>query len=62
MAPPSYMRPVVDRNVVMRRMTIIRVVNAWLRDQDRAWFRQDIHILISRRRKAAQVVGDFVDK
>ena len=24
MGPPSYMRPVVDRNVVMRRMTVKR--------------------------------------
>jgi hypothetical protein len=23
MGPPSYMRPVVDRNVVMRRMTVL---------------------------------------
>ena len=27
MGPPSYMRTVVDRNVVMRRMTVFKIPN-----------------------------------
>ena len=30
MVPPSYMRPVVDRNVVMRRIPVIVAINLYM--------------------------------
>jgi hypothetical protein len=32
------------------------------REQDKEWYRQDIHTLVSRWRKVVEVDGDFVEK
>jgi hypothetical protein len=41
---------------------VIRAVRTWLREQDKARYRQGLYTLIPRWRKAVQVDGDFVNK
>jgi hypothetical protein len=41
---------------------VIRAVRTCLREQDMAWYRQGIHTLIPRWRRAVEVDGDFVKK
>ena len=38
MGPPSYMRPFIDRNVVMRRMTVATFPTGWEREKEREIF------------------------
>lgn len=41
---------------------VIRAVKKWLRDQNKDWYRQGIHALVSRWRKAIERDGDYVEK
>jgi hypothetical protein len=41
---------------------VISAVRTWLREQDKEWYRQGTHALVSRWRKAVEVDGDFVGK
>jgi hypothetical protein len=41
---------------------VISDVKTWLHEQDKEWYRQGIHVLVSRWRKAVEVDGDFVEK
>jgi hypothetical protein len=38
--------------------TEIRAVSTWLREQETSWYREGMHALVSRWRKAVDVVGD----
>jgi hypothetical protein len=38
--------------------SVIEAVRKWLRRHDKSWYRQGIHALVSRWRKAVQVDGD----
>ncbi|KDR17168.1 hypothetical protein L798_08429, partial [Zootermopsis nevadensis] len=42
--------------------SVIQAVRTWLRAQDKSWYRQGMHALVSRWRKAVQVDGDYVEK
>lgn len=40
---------------------VIHAAKTWLRDQDNIWYKQGIHALVSRWRKAVLVDGDYVE-
>jgi hypothetical protein len=42
--------------------SIIEAVRKWLCRQDKIWYRQGIHALVPRWRKAVQADGDYVEK
>ncbi|KDR22890.1 hypothetical protein L798_14745, partial [Zootermopsis nevadensis] len=42
--------------------SVIQAVRTWLRAQDKSWYRQGMHALVPRWRKAVQVDGDYVEK
>jgi hypothetical protein len=37
-------------------------VRTWLREQQTSWYREGMHSLVSRWRKAVDVDGDYVEK
>jgi hypothetical protein len=37
-------------------------VRIWLREQETNWYREGMHALVSRWRKAVDVDGDYVEK
>jgi hypothetical protein len=41
---------------------VISAMRTWLHEQDKEWYRQGIHALLSRWRKAAEVERDTVEK
>ena len=47
---------------VMARGETILAVRTWLREQERSWYREAIHALASRWRKAVDLDGDYVEK
>jgi histone-lysine N-methyltransferase SETMAR len=42
--------------------SVIRAVRNWLREQETSWYREGMHALVSRWRKAINVDGDYVEK
>jgi histone-lysine N-methyltransferase SETMAR len=40
---------------------VIRAVSTWLREQETSWYREGMHALVSRLRKAVDVDGDYVE-
>jgi len=42
--------------------SVIRAVRTWLRGQETSWYREGMHALVSRWRKAVDVHGDYVEK
>jgi len=42
--------------------SMIRAVRTWLREQETSWYREGMHALVSRWRKAVEVDGDYVEK
>ena len=42
--------------------SVIRAVRTWLREQETSWYREGMHALVSRWRKAVDVHGDYVEK
>jgi len=42
--------------------SVIPAVRTWLREQERSWYREGIHALASRWRKAVDLDGDYVEK
>ena len=42
--------------------SVIRVVRTWLHEQETSWYREGMHALVSRWRKAVDVHGDYVEK
>jgi hypothetical protein len=42
--------------------SVIRAVRTWLREQETSWYRECMHALVSRWRKAVDVRGDYVEK
>ena len=42
--------------------SVIRAVRKWLREQERNWYREGMHSLVSRWRKVVDVDGDCVEK
>ena len=42
--------------------SVIRAVSTWLREQETSWYREGMHALVSRWRKAVDVDGDCVEK
>jgi hypothetical protein len=42
--------------------SVISAVRAWLREQKMNWYREGMHALVSRWRKAIDVDGDYVEK
>jgi hypothetical protein len=41
---------------------VICAVRTWLREQEMRWYREGLHALASRWRKAVDLDGDYVDK
>jgi hypothetical protein len=41
---------------------VIRAVRTWLREQETSWYREGMHVLVSRWRKAVDVDVDYVEK
>jgi hypothetical protein len=41
---------------------VILAVRTWLREQETSWYREGMHALVSRWRKAIDVDGDYVEK
>jgi len=41
---------------------VIRAVRTWLREQETSWYREGMHALVSRGRKAVDVHRDYVEK
>jgi hypothetical protein len=41
---------------------VTEAVRKWLHRQDKSWYRQGIHVLVPRWRKAVQVDGDYMEK
>jgi len=41
---------------------VIRAVMTWLREQETSWYREGMHALVSRWRKAVDVNEDCVEK
>jgi histone-lysine N-methyltransferase SETMAR len=39
---------------------VIRAVRTWLREQETSWYREGMHDLVSRWRKAVDLNGDYV--
>ena len=42
--------------------SVIRAVRTWLRDEETNWYREGIHALVSRWRKAEDVNINYVEK
>ena len=42
--------------------SVIRTERTWLREQETSWFREGMHALVSRWRRAVDVEGDYVGK
>jgi hypothetical protein len=42
--------------------SVIRAVRTWLCEQETSWYREGMHALVSRWRKAVDVDGDYVEK
>jgi len=42
--------------------SVIHAVRKWLRKQETSWYREGMHALVSRWRKAIDVDGDYVEK
>ena len=42
--------------------SVILAMRTWLREQERSWYREGIHALASRWRKAVDLDGDYVEK
>ena len=42
--------------------SVILAVRTWLREQERSSYREGMHALVSRWRKAVDVDGDYVEK
>jgi hypothetical protein len=42
--------------------SVIRAVMTWLREQETSWYRERMHALVSRWRKAVDLDGDYVGK
>jgi hypothetical protein len=42
--------------------SVIRAVRTWLREQETSWYREGMHALVSRWRKATDVDGDYVER
>ena len=42
--------------------SVIRAVRTWLHEQEMRWYREGMHALVSRRCKAVDVFGDYVEK
>ena len=42
--------------------SVIRTVRTWLREQETSWYREGMHALVSRWRKAVDMNGDYVEK
>ena len=42
--------------------SMTRAVRTWLHEQETSWYREDMHALVSHRRKAVDVHGDYVEK
>ena len=42
--------------------SVILAVRTWLREQERSWYREGIHALALRWRKAVDLDGDYVEK
>ena len=42
--------------------SVIHAVRTWLREQETSWYREGMHALVSRWRKAIDVDGDYVEK
>jgi histone-lysine N-methyltransferase SETMAR len=42
--------------------SVIRAVRTWLCEQETSWYREGMHALVSRWRKAVGVDGDYVEK
>jgi hypothetical protein len=51
----NWMFPLVAIRVVMFSRT-------WLREQETSWYREGMHALVSRWRKAVDLDGDYVKK
>jgi histone-lysine N-methyltransferase SETMAR len=42
--------------------SVIRAVRTWLREQETSWYREGMHALVSRWRKAVDLDVDYVEK
>ena len=42
--------------------SVIHAVRTWLHEQETSWYRENMHVLVSRWRKAVGVDGDYVEK
>ena len=42
--------------------SVIRAEGTWLREQETSWYREGMHALVSRWRKAVDLHGDNVEK
>ena len=42
--------------------SVIRAVRTWLREQETSWYRDGMHSLVSRWRKAVDLDGDYAEK
>jgi len=42
--------------------SVIRAVRTWLHEQETSWYREGVHVLVSRWNKAVDVDGDYVEK
>ena len=42
--------------------SMIRGVRTWLREKETSWYREGMHALVSRWRRAVDVDGDYVEK
>ena len=42
--------------------SVSRAVRTWLHEQETSWYREGMHALVSRWRKAVDVDGDYVEK
>jgi 23S rRNA maturation mini-RNase III len=42
--------------------SVIRAMRTWLREQETSWYREGMHALVSRCRKAVDVDGGYVEK
>ena len=42
--------------------SVIHAVRTWLREQETSWYKEGIHALVSRWRKAVVVNGDYMEK
>ena len=42
--------------------SVIHAVRTWLGEQETSWYREGMHALLSRWRKAVNVDGDYVEK